>query len=202
MHITDVRLTRTPTQARAREKVVRALDAAERLLERGGESALSLTTVCEEAGLSAGTVYQYLPDRDAIIAALNDRFSAELEQVVRRMVDTVGSRPLDDGVDQAVTLLAAVYRSAAGRRALQLLPRPLDPAVISHRERMVGHVHDVLAGTGHLGADDADRRHARAVYVACEALVREAFTGDPDGDESLLQAARVMMRSYLAQIPA
>ncbi|MDQ1206298.1 TetR/AcrR family transcriptional regulator [Microbacterium sp. SORGH_AS_0862] len=201
MSALDIRLSRTPTQARARDKVVRALDAAERLLDRDGEAALSLTAVCEEAGLNVGTVYQYLPDRDAIIAALIDRFSAELERAVQAMVDTVGSRPLDDGVDRAVALLAVVYRSAAGRRALQLLPRPSDPAVAAHRERMVAHVHAVLAETGHLGHDAVGLRHARAVYVACEALVREAFTRESDGDESLLQAARVMMRSYLAQIP-
>jgi AcrR family transcriptional regulator len=50
------------------------LKAADRLLAAEGTDALTTTRVAAEAGVSIGALYQYLPDRDAILHALADRY--------------------------------------------------------------------------------------------------------------------------------
>src|SRR3954447_25159346 len=61
---------RVPRQARAREKLARVLEAADRLLAEEGVEALTTTRVAAAAGVSVGALYQYLPDRDAITEPL------------------------------------------------------------------------------------------------------------------------------------
>jgi len=61
-----------PQQQRSRELVAAVLEAAVRILKRGGEAALTTRRVAEVAGVSVGSLYQYFPHRDAIVRLLID----------------------------------------------------------------------------------------------------------------------------------
>ena len=56
-----------PVQARSTQTVSLLLEAAAQVLEANGELALTTKTVAERAGFSIGTLYQYFPNRDAIL---------------------------------------------------------------------------------------------------------------------------------------
>ncbi len=45
------------------------VEAAAQILERGGPEALNTNDVAERAGVSIGTLYQYFPDKQAILLA-------------------------------------------------------------------------------------------------------------------------------------
>jgi AcrR family transcriptional regulator len=45
------------------------LDAAIKLLKRGGASAITTNRIAETAGVSIGSVYQYFPNKRAIFIA-------------------------------------------------------------------------------------------------------------------------------------
>jgi AcrR family transcriptional regulator len=60
---------RSPKQARARATVEAIVEAAAQILERGGPEALNTNDVAERAGVSIGTLYQYFPDKQAILLA-------------------------------------------------------------------------------------------------------------------------------------
>ena len=64
---------RRPRQARARATVDSILEAAVQVLERSGVDALNTNSVAERAGVSIGTLYQYFPDKDAILVAVARR---------------------------------------------------------------------------------------------------------------------------------
>lgn len=49
------------------------LDSTARILERGGYSALTTNRVAEVAGVSIGSVYEYFPNKQALLAALTSR---------------------------------------------------------------------------------------------------------------------------------
>jgi AcrR family transcriptional regulator len=74
-----------PQQARSRESLRRMLDATENVLEKYGAEGLTLARVAKEAKLSAANVYRRFRDKDALIAAVFNRFgdmnAAELEQL-------------------------------------------------------------------------------------------------------------------------
>jgi AcrR family transcriptional regulator len=64
---------RRPQQARARATVDSILEAAIQVLERSGVDGLNTNSVAERAGVSIGTLYQYFPDKDAILVAMARR---------------------------------------------------------------------------------------------------------------------------------
>ena len=79
------RLRRVPRQARSRERLARMLDAAEELLVAEGPGALTTTRVASAAGVSVGSLYQYLPDKEAIVEALAGRYLAEFEGLMEAL---------------------------------------------------------------------------------------------------------------------
>jgi AcrR family transcriptional regulator len=61
---------RQPVQARSTELVAAILTAAVRVLEREGAQRFTTIRVAEEAGVSVGSLYQYFPNKQAILYRL------------------------------------------------------------------------------------------------------------------------------------
>lgn len=83
-----------PTQARARETVKAILDASARILIEEGYETLSTNKIAQRAGVSPGTLYQYFPNKESIIAALIDHLAEECQQVLVGHLARVMSDPL------------------------------------------------------------------------------------------------------------
>lgn len=59
------------------------LDAADALLDEGGDGAVSLREAARRAGVSATAAYRHFADKDALLAALATRHFAQLGQALR-----------------------------------------------------------------------------------------------------------------------
>jgi AcrR family transcriptional regulator len=70
-------LRRAPTQRRSRERVERILGAAATLIAQDGSDAIRMSEVAVKAGVPIGSLYQYFPDKAAIIRTLASRFTAQ-----------------------------------------------------------------------------------------------------------------------------
>ncbi|RMD60928.1 MAG: TetR/AcrR family transcriptional regulator [Alphaproteobacteria bacterium] len=68
---------RIPTQRRSRERVARILDCATEIIAEKGSDAMRMSEVAQRAGISIGSLYQYFPDKSAIIRTLAERYGAE-----------------------------------------------------------------------------------------------------------------------------
>jgi AcrR family transcriptional regulator len=67
---------RAPTQRRSIERVERILACATALIAERGSDQMKMSEVAEMAEISIGSLYQYFPDKSAIIHALAERLSA------------------------------------------------------------------------------------------------------------------------------
>lgn len=103
---------RKPRQERSRYKVELILEATLRLLEKQGLDGLTTNAVAAAAGVSIGTLYQYFPNKDAILDRLADREMAEMSTRVMAVME-------DAAIATAQTRIAAIVRAVAasyGRR--------------------------------------------------------------------------------------
>jgi AcrR family transcriptional regulator len=66
-----------PKQERSEATVESILDAAAQVFERHGYAAGTTSRIAERAGVSIGSLYQYFPNKDAILVALVHRHLAE-----------------------------------------------------------------------------------------------------------------------------
>jgi AcrR family transcriptional regulator len=64
-----------PTQDRSKQLVDSLLSATAKILVRLGYEGLTTNRVAEEAGVSVGSLYQYFPNKESLIAALIQRWS-------------------------------------------------------------------------------------------------------------------------------
>jgi AcrR family transcriptional regulator len=67
-------MRRVPTQARGRERVARILENAEALIAEHGSDGLKMSDLAKAAGISIGSLYQYFPDKGAVLHALAERY--------------------------------------------------------------------------------------------------------------------------------
>ena len=82
----QLRPRKTPTQARSRATVEAILVAATQVLRRDGYAATTTDRVAKRAGVSVGSLYQYFPNKDAILVALTERHIDEGFALVRELL--------------------------------------------------------------------------------------------------------------------
>ncbi|MEU3342899.1 TetR family transcriptional regulator [Streptomyces sp. NPDC002144] len=198
-------LRRTPQQARSRARLARVLETAEHILIRDGVEALTTTRVAAAARVSVGSLYQYLPDRDAIIDALAAGYFAKLEAAMDGFAEAAATERWADPVGMLVDAYAAIYRGEHGFRALWFgsgLTERTRAADREHKRRMADGIRRVLLALDLAGDDEALARACHASVLAADALAQEAFRRDAQGDERLLEEAKVMLRGYLTAVTA
>src|ERR1044072_3117584 len=77
------------SQERSRPTVEALVDATARILVREGFDKASTNRIAEVAGVSVGSLYQYFPGKEALVAAVIERHQQEIMQTVRRELDGV-----------------------------------------------------------------------------------------------------------------
>jgi AcrR family transcriptional regulator len=108
-----------PRQARAAATVAAVVEASARILEEGGLGAFNTNAVAARAGVSIGSLYQYFPGKDAILASLVRREAEAFDVALTEAVARTG----DLGTSSAVALLAqvAVAHQASRPRLSRIL---------------------------------------------------------------------------------
>ncbi|MFF7394174.1 TetR/AcrR family transcriptional regulator [Streptomyces scabiei] len=198
--VTALRLRRMPRQARAREKVARVLQAAERLLVAEGADVLTTTRVAAESGVSVGALYQYLPDREAIVEALADLYLTRLEAAMESFVERARTETWSDPVTLLVDAFADIYRSEPGFRALWFgrhLTEWTRQADSRHKRVMAAGVHRILVAQRLLPDDGEAATACYTAFLAADAVTQDAFRADATGDAELLGQLKTMLRAYL-----
>src|SRR5690606_18493205 len=190
----------TPVQGRSLAKVARMLDACAKIVDEVGYEGLTTTLIAERAGVAIGSVYQFFPDKRAVVAALTLR---NLAAYVRRLDDRISRGGMGrwvEVVDIALDEWSDMHRNVPGFRTLHfgdvvdlnlLDPERGNNAVIVDNLGRLLEQHFGMART-----DDLAFALAMAVEMA-DALVKAAFRYQVNGDERILAEAKAIIRDYL-----
>ena len=174
---------KTPSQGRSRALVDAVIDATARVLVSEGEAALTTNRVAEVAGVSVGSLYQYFPNKEALVAAVIER------RLARDGAELGAALRLADGLPlrEAVRIMAA--------RAVAIRSRERD------------FYRAVLPLVGQVERDREARRvavEARAGLTAWLRSRREELRSDlrtgPEADERLDTAVFVATQTIEATL--
>ncbi|TCW84130.1 TetR family transcriptional regulator [Burkholderia sp. SRS-46] len=81
---TPGRARRVPTQQRSRERFERILACAAEVMIENGSDAFRMSDIVERTDIPFGSLYQYFPDKSAVIGTLAERYNALGHDCVRR----------------------------------------------------------------------------------------------------------------------
>jgi AcrR family transcriptional regulator len=84
-----------PQQARSNELVAATLQAAVQVLAKEGAQRFTMARVAEKAGVSVGSLYQYFPNKAAILFQLQSDEWRQTTQLLRGILEDAGRRPLE-----------------------------------------------------------------------------------------------------------
>lgn len=98
------------SQERSRATVDALIEATARILVREGFDKASTNRIAEKAGVSIGSLYQYFPGKEALVAAVIDRHNQEIMQVVRSALAEVASQPVETAVRRLVAVAIEAHR--------------------------------------------------------------------------------------------
>ncbi|MEU5843876.1 TetR/AcrR family transcriptional regulator [Rhodococcus sp. NPDC047139] len=130
---------RIPQQDRSRAMVERIIAAGHTVLLENGYEGASTNRIARTAGISPGSVYQYFPDKDAIVAEVVDRWTDALHA----RISCVFAEALDGPADQlSVRVVMGELLDALGenprllRVLIEELPRSPDSRLAAFERRM------------------------------------------------------------------
>ena len=195
-----------PVQARSAVTVDAIFEAVIQVLLVHGFAGLTTTRVAERAGVSVGTLYQYFPNKRALVAAVIERHLAQIVEAMENVCEAVQGRTLDEMATTVCHAFIAVKmaRPEASRALYQpmaeLQGQALLMAVMPRAQAMLART---LAS-----ASDGPIPHADAVSLfiltGCMGPVQAVLEmgAPPMMVELLRQHLAAMCRGYLAQAAA
>lgn len=99
-----------PSQARASATVDAMMRATARILVKRGYDAATTNHIAEAAGVSVGSLYQYFPNKESIVAALLDQHLEETQVWLRAAMMTALDQPLEQAARTLIEGLIAAHR--------------------------------------------------------------------------------------------
>jgi AcrR family transcriptional regulator len=188
-----------PLQARSRSTFEAIVQAATYILTESGWDGLTTNAIAERAGVNIGSLYQYFPNKEAVIAELQRRHVEAIEAELGRAVNdqpppsslrAALSRIVDSVVDEH-RIAPALHRAIAEelpRAARSPQNEPLRARYLAALKPLMQNVPDPDLSLYLLGV----AVHAVIHQVAAQ---RPALLGQPPLKEELV----VMMESFLSR---
>ncbi|HEV2171119.1 MAG TPA: TetR/AcrR family transcriptional regulator [Candidatus Binatus sp.] len=171
------------SQERSRATVDALLEATARVLMKEGYDRASTNRIAEVAGVSIGSLYQYFPSKEALVAAVIDRHTQEISEVTRKALVKAAALPIESAAREFVSVAIDGHRINPKLHGVlaEQIPR------VGRLENIEANVRDgyalvrgyLEAHREEIGVDDLDLA-AFVVVTVVEALTHAAVLRRPD----------------------
>jgi AcrR family transcriptional regulator len=199
-----LRPRKQPVQARSEATVLAIHEASIQVLLLVGYRKLTTTRVAERAGVSVGTLYQYFPNRQALIRAVLERYLMEMSASIRADCLAPVGRPLDEiaaGIVDA--MIAAKWRRLEVSRAMHepLVEVGGAELVRASAAKGAAFASDLLRSCPEIGPVDLEPL-AIFLMMACTSMLQAAFIEYGAERETVRVHMQAMVRGYLREVCA
>jgi AcrR family transcriptional regulator len=207
--VADKRLRprKQPGQQRAIETRQRLLEAAARVFSEHGYAAGTTNRIAEAAGHSIGSLYQYFPNKDAILVELSTAHARAGITAIERLLDGAA---LPDHLEDKIRLFVRAAldnhrdNPALHRVLFEEAPRPPELLTLLHaaQQQAIATASDLLAADPQVTVTDIPMA-ARLVVTAIESLVHHFTTHDhqPEDTARFENELVAMLVRYLTPRP-
>ena len=176
--------------------------AAIQVLTQEGLRSCTTTRIAQRAGMSVGSLYQYYPHRDALLAAVLEKHLDGIAVAVERTCGEYRGQPVSQIAAALVTAyLATKLRDPAESKALYAVAEERGGAALAARGRvrMVAALASLLAGAPDAHFDDPAMT-SMIVFSAMAGPVRTLLEGHaPAGFEIRLKEQLVLLVAAFLQ---
>lgn len=186
-----------PRQARSRATFDAILEATARLLRERPLAAITTNHIARKAGVGIGTLYEFFPDRDAILAELCRQRLEHLQREVAAGVERALALDAGAAIDHLIRRLVAAV--SADRELLRVILR--DASFL----RELPETRRARAAFFEIGRIGGQRANARlnlpdleagtwlVSRMVSNAVIEIAFAGDDGLDPEILTRALVRL---------
>jgi AcrR family transcriptional regulator len=186
-------LRKRPQQERAQATVDAIVEATSQILTQEGYDALTTNKVAERAQVSVGAVYQYFPNKEALIRELVDRYSTFLFDMVRDQLSSLRDAKPKDVVRTIVCAMISIKRQSP--QLTRVLREELPRVGRVHRyEEEMANIVTLVEGYARAHRDQlrvAPEVGAFVVTHMIDALSHAAVTLQAPADDEVLAEAIV-----------
>jgi AcrR family transcriptional regulator len=198
-----------PTQRRSQERLARIARAAGELCAEVGAENVTLEAIAERAATSIGSLYRFYPNRDALLAAVAERYVADLDALLEgeeAAVERLVLLPLDALVDAVLEPFVAFHRAHPGYFAILFAPQgsaALRTVRGRLRQRLATRLEALLERRAPHLAPPRRRRVALTTVEAARALLQFVERSVPRAEQGPMRAElKAMLVAYLGPVLA
>jgi AcrR family transcriptional regulator len=193
------------SQERSRATVDALVEATARILVKEGFDKASTNRIADVAGVSVGSLYQYFPGKEALVAAVIERHQQEIMQTVRGELAEVLAQPVEKAMRKLVAVAVKAHRvnPRLHRVLAEQIPRvgKLEELETFNRENYTLFRTYLESHRDELGVDDLELASFVCV-TSIEALTHNAVLHhskmlSDDAMEALIDEATRLVTGYL-----
>lgn len=194
-------LSKQPRQPRARKTVQRIIAATGELMLESGLDSVTTNKVAERANCNIATLYQYFPNKQALLSALIQTYLNDMTRVLNDMLEQLGEASIADSTRLWASQGIQYFRQNGGIMTELLKSQSMLTTLPEGRDferRLMEAMHRFLSKQrSKLVVDDLDR----AIYItftACTAILSKHLLEPVPyyTDEEIVEEVVMLMTRY------
>ncbi len=198
------RMRRTPQQARGQRRVAKILDAAAEVFAETGYEAATTNAIAIRANTSIGSLYQFFPNKFAILNALAKRYQVKLNSFLGEAhesdLDTLQAR-----LNRLIDRTAEYYVENPAFQPMFYASQSSESLSTIADETgkiLIGRVRHIFAKTSPSLSSEQREFYATFIVFLLRALIPLCKSEDMEVREYVLGQIKRMVFAYLASIDA
>lgn len=192
-------LRRRPVQQRSAKRVAKMLDACAELIDELGYDALTTTLIAKRAEVAVGSLYQFFPDKRAVVQALTQRNLEQFMQAAQERLTSVDHKHWWDVVDSLLDVYLQMHRESPGFGKVHFGDVVDTRLLDSQRDNntvVAEAITELLESQLALPRAEISLPITMAVEAA-DPLLKLAFRRNPAGDQEIVDETKHLIKVYL-----